>query len=117
MQNEGRGVERQGADIEERLLEFAVRAGKAIDTLPDTRLGRHIAGQLAKPKASTQEINHELPANPGCKEKMSNGDLQMQNAATTRKHFAISNLHYSLIIFFRATSPHQTRKHQPKDKP
>ena len=48
MQNEGRGLERKGADIEERLLEFAVRVGKAIDTLPDTRLGRHIAGQLVR---------------------------------------------------------------------
>jgi hypothetical protein len=97
---------REGADIEERLLEFAVRVGKAIDPLLDRRLGRHIAGQLAKPKSSIKEINHELPANPGCKEKMSNRDLQVQNAATTSKHFAISNLHYSLIISFRATSPH-----------
>jgi four helix bundle protein len=48
MQNEGRELERKGADIEERLLDFAVRVGKAIDTLPDTRLGRHIAGQLVR---------------------------------------------------------------------
>ncbi|MCY2977065.1 MAG: four helix bundle protein [Planctomycetota bacterium] len=48
MQNEGRGLERKGADIEERLLDFAVRIGKAIDALPDTRLGRHIAGQLVR---------------------------------------------------------------------
>ena len=48
MQNEARGLERKGADVEERLLEFAVRVGKAIDTLPDTRLGRHIAGQLVR---------------------------------------------------------------------
>ena len=39
---------RKGADIEERLLEFAVRVGKAVDALPDTRLGRHIAGQLVR---------------------------------------------------------------------
>ena len=38
----------RGADIEERLLEFAVRVGKAVDALPDTRLGRHIAGQLVR---------------------------------------------------------------------
>jgi len=48
MQNEGRELARRGADIEERLLEFAVRVGKAIDALPDTRLGRHIAGQLVR---------------------------------------------------------------------
>ena len=44
MQNE----RRKGEDIEERLLEFAVRVGKAVDALPDTRLGRHIAGQLVR---------------------------------------------------------------------
>ena len=44
MQNEGR----KGEDIEERLLDFAVRVGKAVDALPDTRLGRHIAGQLVR---------------------------------------------------------------------
>lgn len=41
-------MERKGADIEERMLDFAVRVGKAIDALPDTRLGRHIAGQLVR---------------------------------------------------------------------
>lgn len=48
MQNGGREMERKGADIEERMLDFAVRVGKAIDALPDTRLGRHIAGQLVR---------------------------------------------------------------------
>ena len=35
-------------DLAERLLEFAARIGKAVDALPDTRLGRHIAGQLVR---------------------------------------------------------------------
>ena len=35
-------------DISNRLLEFAVPVGKVIDALPDTRLGRHIAGQLVR---------------------------------------------------------------------
>ncbi len=48
MQNEGRDAARKGADIEERLLEFAVRVGKTVDSLPDTRLVRHIAGQLVR---------------------------------------------------------------------
>lgn len=48
MQNEPRESERKGADLEDRLLDFAVRVGKAIDALPDTRLGRHIAGQLVR---------------------------------------------------------------------
>ncbi len=48
MQSERRESERKGADIEERLLAFAVRVGKAVDALPNTRLGRHVAGQLVR---------------------------------------------------------------------
>ena len=47
MQN-GLETRRKGEDIEERLLEFAARVGKAVDALPDNRLGRHIAGQLIR---------------------------------------------------------------------
>lgn len=39
-------AERQ--DLEERLLDFAVRVGKVVDALPETRMGRHIAGQLVR---------------------------------------------------------------------
>jgi four helix bundle protein len=37
-----------GDDILERLLAFAVRIGKVVDALPETRMGRHIAGQLVR---------------------------------------------------------------------
>ena len=32
----------------ERLIDFAARVGKVVDALPDTRMGRHIGGQLAR---------------------------------------------------------------------
>src|SRR5437588_6196425 len=35
-------------ELSERLLNFAARCGKAADALPDTRLGRPIAGQLVR---------------------------------------------------------------------
>jgi hypothetical protein len=35
-------------ELSERLLEFAARIGKVVDALPETRLGRHIAGQLVR---------------------------------------------------------------------
>jgi methylmalonyl-CoA/ethylmalonyl-CoA epimerase len=35
-------------EFSERLWEFAARVGKAVDALPDTRLGRHVAGQLVR---------------------------------------------------------------------
>ena len=30
------------------MLDFAARVGKVVDALPDTRLGRHVAGQLVR---------------------------------------------------------------------
>jgi|SRR5689334_8098783 len=35
-------------DFSERLWQFAARVGKVVDALPDTRLGRHVAGQLVR---------------------------------------------------------------------
>jgi four helix bundle protein len=35
-------------DLEDRLLDFGVRVGKVVDALPDTRMGRHIAGQFIR---------------------------------------------------------------------
>jgi four helix bundle protein len=35
-------------DLSERLWAFAARVGKVVDALPDTRLGRHVAGQLVR---------------------------------------------------------------------
>jgi len=45
--SDGKGY-RKGEDLEERLLEFAARVGKVVDAMPDTRLGRHVAGQLVR---------------------------------------------------------------------
>jgi four helix bundle protein len=35
-------------ELSERLWEFAARVAKVVDALPDTRMGRHIAGQLSR---------------------------------------------------------------------
>ena len=40
-------------DLSERLGNFAARIGKIVDALPDTRLGRHVAGQLVRCGTST----------------------------------------------------------------
>jgi len=34
--------------LEDRLLNFAAHCGKAVDALPESRMGRHIAGQLIR---------------------------------------------------------------------
>jgi four helix bundle protein len=44
----GDAMARRGDDLRERLLEFAARIGKAVDALPETRMGRHVAGQLVR---------------------------------------------------------------------
>ena len=35
-------------ELVERLINFAARVGKVVDALPDTRMGRHIRGQLVR---------------------------------------------------------------------
>ena len=35
-------------ELSERLWHFAARVGEVVDALPDTRLGRHVAGQLVR---------------------------------------------------------------------
>jgi four helix bundle protein len=35
-------------ELSDRFLSFAVRTGNVVDALPDTRLGRHVAGQLVR---------------------------------------------------------------------
>jgi four helix bundle protein len=35
-------------ELSERLLDCSVRVGKVVDALPETRLGRHVAGQLVR---------------------------------------------------------------------
>jgi four helix bundle protein len=35
-------------ELSDRLWRFAARVGKVADALPDTRLGRHVAGQLVR---------------------------------------------------------------------
>jgi len=35
-------------ELAERLLDFAVRIGRVVDALPDSRLGRHVANQLVR---------------------------------------------------------------------
>ena len=42
------GFDVAGVELSERLWDFAARIGKVVDALPDTRVGRHVAGQLVR---------------------------------------------------------------------
>jgi four helix bundle protein len=35
-------------ELLDRIISFAARVGKVVDAVPDTRLGRHVAGQLVR---------------------------------------------------------------------
>ena len=35
-------------ELADRLINFAARVGKVVDALPDTRMGRHVGGQLVR---------------------------------------------------------------------
>ena len=35
-------------ELADRLINFAARIGKVVNALPDTRMGRHVAGQLVR---------------------------------------------------------------------
>lgn len=39
-------------ELAERLIDFAARVGKVVDALPNTRMGRHVAGQLVRCRTS-----------------------------------------------------------------
>ncbi|MBI3948248.1 MAG: four helix bundle protein [Armatimonadetes bacterium] len=45
-------------ELSDRLLAFAAEAGRLVDRLPDTRLGRHVAGQLVR-SATSPAPNYE----------------------------------------------------------
>ena len=45
-------------ELAERLIEFAARVGKVVDALPDTRMGRHVGGQLVR-SATSPAPNYE----------------------------------------------------------
>jgi len=35
-------------ELSDRLWQFAARIAKVVDALPDTRVGRHVAGQIVR---------------------------------------------------------------------
>ena len=53
---------KQRYDLEERLLEFSVRIIKIVEQLPNTRTGRHIAGQLLRSGTSPYPNHGETQA-------------------------------------------------------
>src|SRR5881275_3535248 len=49
-------------ELSERLIHFAARVGKVVDALPDTRMGRHVGGQLVRSGTSPAPNYEEVCA-------------------------------------------------------
>jgi four helix bundle protein len=52
----------RGYDLEERLLEYAVRIIRLVEALPNTRAGNHVAGQLLRSGTSPLPNHGEAQA-------------------------------------------------------
>ncbi len=48
----------ESRELADRLLEFGVRVGRMVDALPNSRLGRHISGQLLR-SGTSPAANYE----------------------------------------------------------
>jgi len=49
-------------ELSDRLWQFAARVAKIVDALPDTRVGRHVAGQLVRSGTSSAPNYDEASA-------------------------------------------------------
>jgi four helix bundle protein len=57
-----RKMKKQTYDLEERLLEYSVIIIKIVDLLPNTRAGKHVAGQLLRSGTSPYPNHGEAQA-------------------------------------------------------
>ena len=71
-------------DLAERLLAFAARIGKAVDALPGTRLGRHIAGQLVRCGTSPAPNYEEGRAAESCADFVHKLSVALKELRETR---------------------------------
>ena len=49
-------------DLQDRLIDLAVRVGAVCDSLPSTRVGRHVAGQLVRCGTAPAPLHAEASA-------------------------------------------------------
>ena len=55
-------MKKQGYDLEERLLEYSVCIIKVVDQLPNTKVGKHVSGQLLRSGTSPYPNHGEAQA-------------------------------------------------------
>ena len=55
-------MKKQAYDLEERLLEYSVSIIKVVDQLPNTKVGKHVSGQLLRSGTSPYPNHGEAQA-------------------------------------------------------
>jgi four helix bundle protein len=83
-QNAASSSERQ-FDLEERLLEYAVRIIRVVDALPGTRAGRHVADQLLRCGTSPLANHGELQGAESRKDFIHNLGICLKEMRETRR--------------------------------
>ena len=79
-------------DLSDRLWKFAARVGKVVDALPDTRLGRHVAGQLVRCGTSAPPNYDEACAAESRADFAHKVSVALKEAKETRGWLRFTNL-------------------------
>ena len=81
----------------ERLIDFAARVGKVVDALPDTRMGRHIGGQLVRSGTSPAPNYEEACAAESRADFVHKLSICLKELRESRSWIRLCNLHFSIF--------------------
>ena len=72
-------------DLEERLLDYSVRIIKVVESLPNSRTGNHIAGQLLRSGTSPYPNHGEAQAAESAKDFIHKLSISLKELRETRR--------------------------------
>jgi len=76
---------KQSYDLEERLLEYSVRIIRLVESLPNSRTGNHIAGQLLRSGTSPYPSHGEAQAAESSKDFIHKLSISLKELRETRR--------------------------------
>lgn len=79
------GEIKQTYDLEERLLEYSVRIIRLVESLPNSRTGNHIAGQLLRSGTSPYPNHGEAQAAESSKDFIHKLSISLKELRETRR--------------------------------
>jgi four helix bundle protein len=78
-------MDKQKYDLEERLLRYSARIIKVVDTLPSTRTGQHIAGQILRSGTSPYPNHGEAQAAESAKDFIHKLKVSLKELRETKR--------------------------------